>query len=58
MKKQNNIYSKYYLAITIIMAKCKYIVCGSGNCSIWIMFYRGNNNNVCQYNNGKWYDNI
>ena len=58
MKKQNNIYSKYYLAITIIMAKCKYVVCGSGNCSIWIMFYRGNNNNTCQYNNGKWYDNI
>lgn len=58
MKEQNNIYSKYYLAITIIMSKCKYIVCGSGNCYIWIMFYRGNNNNTCQFNNGKWHDNI
>lgn len=61
MKKQNNTvdvvfkeknykYSKYYLAITIIMSKCNYIVCGSsGNCSIWIMLYRGHTNNVYQY---------
>ena len=51
-----DIFSKNYLAITIIMSRCKYIVCGSGNCSIWIMFYRGNNNNVCQNLNGKWYN--
>jgi hypothetical protein len=49
MKETNYEFSKYYLAITIIMSKCKYIICGSGNCSIWIMFYRGNNNNVYQY---------
>lgn len=49
-----DIFSKNYLAITIIMSKCKYIVCGSGNCSIWIMFYRGNNNNVFQNLNGVW----
>jgi hypothetical protein len=48
MKNENDTYSKYYLAITIIMSKCKYIVCGSGNCSIWIMFYRGNNKGVWQ----------
>lgn len=53
-KDKNYEFSKYYLAITIIMSKCKYIVCGSGNCSIWIMFYRGNNNNVCQFLNGTW----
>lgn len=57
-KEQNSLYSKYYLAITIIMSKCKYVICGSGNCSIWIMFYRGNSNNVCQNLNGKWYRNI
>ena len=55
MKDKNYEFSKYYLAITIIMSKCKYIVCGSGNCSEWIMFYRGNNNNVYQNLNGKWY---
>ena len=42
----------------LIIAKCKYIICGSGNCSIWMMLYRGNNKNVIQYLNGKWCNNI
>jgi len=50
----NFIFSKKYLAITIIMSKCKYIVCGSGNCSLWIMLYRGNSHNVIQYLEGEW----
>ena len=53
-KNTNHIFSKYYLAITIIMSKCNYIICGSGNCSIWIMLYRGNANNVQQFLNNKW----
>ena len=56
MKSQNYEFSKKYLAITIIMSKCKYIICGSGNCDIWIMFYRGNNKNVIQNLNGAWYN--
>lgn len=51
-------FSKLYLAITIIMSKCKYIICGTGNCSIWIMLYRGNSMNVCQNSNGMWIKNI
>jgi hypothetical protein len=47
-------YSKLYLAITIIMSKCNYIICGSGNCSIWIMLYRENFNNVYQNLNDQW----
>ena len=48
-------FSQYYLAITIIMSKCNYVICGSsGNCSIWIMFYRGNSDNVYQFLNDKW----
>lgn len=56
LTQKNNIekYSQLYLAITIIMSKCKYIICGSGNCSIWIMFYRGNNTNVYQNLDGNW----
>ena len=54
---QNYVFSKKYLAITIIMSKCKYIICGSGNCDIWIMLYRGNNKNVIQNLNGNWYNN-
>jgi hypothetical protein len=50
----NKEYSKYYLAITIIMAKCKYIICTSGNCSIWIMLFRMHANNVIQYLHDKW----
>jgi hypothetical protein len=54
MRDQISLFSKYYLAITIIMSKCKYIICGTGNCSMWIMFYRGNYENVYQNNNKRW----
>ena len=54
MKENIFEFSKIYLAITIIMSKCKYIICGSGNCSIWIMLYRKNSNNVFQNLNGEW----
>ena len=46
--ESNFIYSQYYLAITIIMSKCKYIVCTSGNCSLWIALFRGNAENMYQ----------
>jgi hypothetical protein len=52
--QHNFFFSKYYLAITIIMSKAKYIVCGSGNCSIWILFYRENAKNVFQNLKGTW----
>jgi hypothetical protein len=48
-------FSKKYLAITIIMGKCKHIVCNTGNCSLWIMLYRGNADNVYQNFDGVWY---
>jgi hypothetical protein len=54
-KDTNFIFSKKYLAITHIMSKCKYIICGSGNCSIWIALFRENADNIIQYFNGVWY---
>ena len=45
-----------FLSTIIILSKCKYIICSSGNCSEWIMFYRGNNKNVIQYLEGTWYN--
>lgn len=52
---KNHYYSKYYLSITIIMSKCKYVICGStGNCSIWISLYRGNAENFVQYMKSGW----
>lgn len=59
MRDKNPLFSKYYLAITLIMSKCKYVVCGSGNCSLWIMLYRWNRLGVLgvyQNLNGVWRD--
>lgn len=53
-KHQNYEFSKYYLAITVIMSQCEYIICGSGNCSLWIMLYRGHCKNVYQSLDRKW----
>jgi len=47
-------FSKYFLAIVIIISKCKHVVCGSGNISMWIAFFRGNVENFHQYFNGGW----
>lgn len=56
--KENYNQMLYFFSTIIILSKCKYIICGSGNVSKWIMLYRGNNINVSQYLNGKWYNNI
>ena len=54
---QNYHYSKYFLAITLIMGKCNDVICISGNCSIWIAFFRGNNTNFQQFFEGQWLEN-
>ena len=55
MKKKNSLFSKYFLAITIIMSQCEHIICGSGNCSLWIILYRGHANNVYQNLYNSWF---
>ena len=52
--EDNYIIMKNFLAIVYLMAKCKYIICSSGNCSIWIMLFRGNGQNVKQFLNNEW----
>lgn len=54
-KESNNEYSKKYLAITLIMAKCRYVVCPTGNCSLWIALFRKNADNFYQWYNDEWY---
>lgn len=44
----NSIMSKNFLAITWIMSQCNYIVCNTGNCSMWIALFRGNMKRVIQ----------
>jgi hypothetical protein len=54
--QEQNYYDMFNLfSIFLIISKCKYIICGSGNVSQWIMFYRGNNKNVHQFLEDKWY---
>jgi hypothetical protein len=43
------------LSIVTIMSKCKYIICSSGNVSLWMMMYRGNAKNVHQTLHHCWY---
>ena len=44
-----------FMAIMIIMAKCKHLVLNIGNCSLWILFFRlGNIDNVHLYVNNSW----
>jgi len=51
---QNSEFSKWYLAITIIMSKTKTIICGDGNCSLWIALYRGHTGGMTVFNRGQW----
>jgi hypothetical protein len=44
----------FFMATLLILSKCKYIICSSGNCSIWLIFFRTNAKNVFQYLNGQW----
>lgn len=55
-KNENYYYSKLFLAIVLIMSKCKYVICNTGNISLWICLYRGNSNNVFQYLNYEYVD--
>ena len=56
---KNNLYAKYFLAIMIIMSKCKYIIFNSGNISLWIFYfqkiYNAEKANVQQFLLNNWY---
>jgi hypothetical protein len=56
---KNNLYAKYFLAIMIIMSKCKYIIFNSGNRSLWIFYfqkiYNAEKANVQQFLLNNWY---
>lgn len=53
----NQRYSKNFLAIVIIMSLCKYVICNTGNCSLWIALYRGNTDGLYQLLSKKIYGN-
>lgn len=51
---QNYINMHNLFATFLIISKCKYVICSSSNCSIWMMYYRENANNVYQNLNREW----
>jgi hypothetical protein len=53
---RHNDLSLCLIAIVYIMSKCKYVVCTSGNISIWITYFRENSNNIYHYLNDKSFD--
>ena len=44
----NHEMSKNFLAITLVMARCRAVVCGSGNCAMWVALYRGHARGIRQ----------
>jgi hypothetical protein len=40
---------KILFATFLIICKCRHFVCSSSNCSLWMMYYRGNTENIYQY---------
>jgi len=53
-KEKNYQDIKYLFATFLIISKCKYLICSSGNCSIWMMYYRENANNIYQFLDNEW----
>jgi hypothetical protein len=45
---------KILFATLLIIARCKHIICSSGNCSIWMMYFRGGAHNVHQFLHHRW----
>lgn len=52
---EQNYDDMFFLFSTFLtISQCKYIVCSSGNCSIWIILFRGHANNVYQTLKCEW----
>jgi hypothetical protein len=45
---------QYLFATLLILSKCKYIICSSGNVSVWMMYYRQHADKVYQNINKEW----
>lgn len=52
--EQNYADIKTLFATFLLISKCKYIICSSGNCSVWIMYFRQNAIGVYQNLNTEW----
>jgi hypothetical protein len=46
----------FFVASMYILSKCKHVVCTSGNGECFMALWRGHARGICQFLNGKWYD--
>ena len=53
-QSENYFDMKNLLASFLIVSNCKYMMCSSGNCSIWMAYFRGNATNVHQSLHLEW----
>jgi hypothetical protein len=51
---ENYEYALHFLAIMIIMSRCRDVVFGSSNCSLWLVLFRGGTAGIQQHLGGKW----
>lgn len=52
---QQNYQEMFYLFATfLLISKSSHLICSSGNCSFFMMLYRGHSNNVYQFLENKW----
>jgi hypothetical protein len=49
-----NLFSKYFLAITLIMSECHGVLTATGNCSLWVALFRGHCRGFHQWKDGHW----
>lgn len=47
-------YAAKFLAAVIVMSKCKHLITHSGNCGLWATLYRGNADNLHQWQHDRW----
>ncbi len=52
--RPNSLFSKYFLAITIIMSRCAEVFLATGNCQLWVALLRGKADGVHQWKDGAW----
>ena len=45
---ENNFYVKNFIAIVLVMSRCRYVVCNTGNISLWVVLFRKSTQNVIQ----------
>jgi hypothetical protein len=43
-----------FLAVLILMSKCKHVITSAANCDIWTILFRGHSRNLIQYFKGEW----